>query len=64
MDKRSVREEFKRRIKDAAKETSNIASAINVGNNKSASTSSRQRVVQRDGVTTTVTETREERRDR
>ena len=61
--RRSLREELKNVIRDASDESSNIASAINVGGkNRSSSVSSKQRVIQRDGVTTKVTETREERR--
>ncbi len=59
---RSLKDELKRRIKDAVEDSSNIASAINVGGKGTrTSVSSRQRVVHRDGVTTTITERRESR---
>ena|GEM_PF-6343159 len=59
---RELRDEIKKKIKDAASDTSNIASAINVGGKgRRTSVSSRQKVVHRDGVTTTTTEKHEER---
>ena len=61
--RRSLRDELKKLIDSANHETSNVASAINVGKgDHRSSISSRQRIVQRDGKTETVTETREERR--
>ncbi len=58
-----IREELKQKIKDAVDGGgSNIASAVNIGSKgERTSVSSHQRVVQRDGVTTTTTERREER---
>lgn len=63
-DKRSeLRDVLKKLITESAGESSNVAKAINVGgSNRHSAVSSRQRVVQKDGVTTKVTETREERR--
>lgn len=59
---RKLKDELKKRIKDAVEDSSNIASAINVGSKGTrTSVSSRQRVVHRDGVTTTTTERRESR---
>jgi len=56
-------EELKKKIKDAARDDGvNIASSVNIGSKgQRTSVSSRQRVVQRDGITTTTTERREER---
>ncbi len=64
-DKRkSLRDELKEIIANATGNSPNIASSINVGDgDQHTSVSKKQRVVQRDGVTTKVTETREERRD-
>ena len=59
---RKLAEELKAKIKDAVSGSSNIASAINVGKGSHTSVSSRQRVVHRDGHTTTVTERHEEKR--
>jgi hypothetical protein len=60
--RRKARDELKKWIENAVSESSNVASAINVGNKGSrTSVSSRQRIVHRDGVTTTVTERREEK---
>jgi hypothetical protein len=58
-----LREELKKKIKQSIDEGgANIASAVNVGSNgQHTSVSSHQRIVQRDGVTTTTTERREER---
>lgn len=62
---RGLRDELKKKIKDAvtaSSDTSNIASAIHIGGaGRRTGVSTRQRVVQRDGVTTKVTETREEK---
>ena len=56
------RHDLKQGIKDAVGDGVNIASAVNVGSKgQSTSVSSRQRVVHRDGVTTTTTERTEER---
>ena len=56
-------EELKKKIKQTIDEGgANVASAVNVGGKgQRTSVSSHQRVVQRDGVTTTTTERREER---
>jgi hypothetical protein len=57
-----LQDELKEKIKDAVAQSTNVAAAVNVGGkSKRTSVSSRQRVVHRDGVTTTTTETREER---
>jgi hypothetical protein len=59
-ERKKLRDELKARIEDAVGESTNVASAINIGKGRShTSVSSRQRVVHRDGVTTTVTERRE-----
>ena len=55
------RDRLKKMITDAVGESSNIASAVNVGSKGTkTSVSSRQRAVHRDGVTTTTTERHEE----
>lgn len=56
-------EELKKKIKDAVDHNgANIASSVNVGSKgQRTSVSARQRIVQRDGITTTTTERREER---
>jgi hypothetical protein len=59
--RKKLRDELKARIEDAVATSSNVASSINIGQKGShTSVSSRQRVVHRDGVTTTVTERRED----
>ena len=57
------KEELKKKIKQTIDEGgANVASAVNVGSKgQHTSVSSRQRIVQRDGITTTTTERREER---
>lgn len=61
---KALRDELKKLVTNAADESTNIASAINVGgNNRHSSVRSKQRVVQRDGVTTKVTEKEERRTD-
>ncbi|MFN2389948.1 MAG: hypothetical protein ABR575_10150 [Actinomycetota bacterium] len=61
MGHKKLRDELKKRIKEAVDE-GNVASAINVGGKGShTSVSSRQQVTHRDGVTTKKTERREER---
>jgi hypothetical protein len=54
---------LKQKIKEAVDEGgANVASAVNVGGTgRRTSVSSHQRIVQRDGVRTTITERREER---
>ena len=56
-------EELKKKVKDAAdQDGTNIASSVNIGSKgQRTSVSSRQRIVKRDGITTTTTERREER---
>ena len=59
---RKLRDGLKANLEDAITDSTNAASAVNVGGKgKRTSVSSRQRVVHRDGVTTTTTEIREER---
>ena len=60
--RKSFRDQLKKKIKESVGESSNIATAVNVGSKgQRTSVSSHQRVVHRDGVTTTVTKQREER---
>ena len=59
---KNFRDELKKKIKESVDHSSNVAAAVNVGSKgQRTSISSRQRVVHKDGVTTTVTEHREER---
>ena len=62
-DQKRFRDGLKKKIKESIDEGgANIASAINVGGkDRHTSVSSRQRIVQRDGVTTTTTEKWEEK---
>ena len=60
---KSLREELKKKFKQAIDDGgANIASSFNVGGKgQRTSVSTRQRIVHRDGITTTTTERREER---
>ena len=59
---KNFRDELKRKIKESVGDGSNVASAVSVGSKgQTTSVSSRQRVLHRDGVTTTVTAKHEER---
>lgn len=60
---KNFRDELKKKIKESIDEGStNVVSAVNVGGKgQHTSVSAHQRVVHRDGVTTTVTEKHEER---
>lgn len=61
MAEKRLRDELKKKIENVV-DSANVASAVNVGSNgQRTSVSSRQRVVHKDGVTTTTTERREER---
>ncbi len=58
-----VRDEVARKIRNVV-DSSNIATAINVGGNgRRSAVSSRQKVTHKDGVTTTTTETTREESD-
>lgn len=59
---RKLRDQLEKQIGEAVADGTNIASAVNIGGKgKSTSVRSRQRVVHRDGETTTTTERYEER---